>query len=558
MKIQYMNKFLSRFSNLFYIFLLFLASSRISFSQQDWIKNFGGIGDDKAYAITVDKFGYIYVTGYLTTSGANTQIVTYKLRSADGSTVWSRIYNGPTNIDDRAYAIKIDKLNNVIVAGYTTAVGTHHDFTTIEYNSDGVQQWVYSYNAPLNGDDEAHALVCDDSSNVYVTGFITNVGTDYYTAKYNKYGIPQWAQVYNGTANGEDKAYAIAIDKYSNIYVTGYTRDTGSGFDYTTIKYNTNGVQQWVKTYNGTGNGEDKAYAITIDKLGSIYVTGYSMGINSSFDIVTLKYDSTGNNIWTERYDGTGHSEDKAYAITVDSMNNVYVTGSSRHDTVSGTEDYVIIKYNGSNGDSMWVQRYGSIGKGGPSIPYSINIPKNNSAVFVTGSSWTDSIKRMDIATVKYSLNGEYLQDDRINGSGNGDDVALMIASDTLGNIFLTGYESISGDSNDIFVNKYHLGSLIGITTISTEIPAHFKLYQNYPNPFNPATKIKFEISTASIVKLKIYDILGREVTTLLNKYLNSGVYETDFSTPNLSSGVYFYELSAQNFRDVKKLVIIK
>jgi hypothetical protein len=85
-----------------------------------------------------------------------------------------------------------------------------------------------------------------------------------------------------------------------------------------------------------------------------------------------------------------------------------------------------------------------------------------------------------------------------------------------------------------------------------------FNLYQNYPNPFNPSTKITFHISDLSWVSLKIYDVLGREVTTLINEEKPAGTYEVTWNAANLSSGVYFYELKAGGYSATKNLLLLK
>ena len=85
-----------------------------------------------------------------------------------------------------------------------------------------------------------------------------------------------------------------------------------------------------------------------------------------------------------------------------------------------------------------------------------------------------------------------------------------------------------------------------------------FTLFQNYPNPFNPTTKIKYEIPKLTQVQLKVYDIIGREIATLVNEQKPAGSYEIEFNASQLSNGVYFYELHANDFRDVKKLVLLK
>lgn len=98
----------------------------------------------------------------------------------------------------------------------------------------------------------------------------------------------------------------------------------------------------------------------------------------------------------------------------------------------------------------------------------------------------------------------------------------------------------------------------IGIRNISTEIPEDFVLHQNYPNPFNAETKIRFEIPKDGFVNLKIFDITGREVETLLNEFTKAGVYETMFNASRLASGIYFYSLISGGKTDTRKMMYIK
>ncbi len=98
----------------------------------------------------------------------------------------------------------------------------------------------------------------------------------------------------------------------------------------------------------------------------------------------------------------------------------------------------------------------------------------------------------------------------------------------------------------------------IGIQPISTEVPKQYSLEQNYPNPFNPNSKIKFQISKFAITKLIIYDVLGKEVSTLINEQLNPGTYEVNWDASNFPSGVYFYRLQTETFTESKKMLLIK
>ncbi len=89
-------------------------------------------------------------------------------------------------------------------------------------------------------------------------------------------------------------------------------------------------------------------------------------------------------------------------------------------------------------------------------------------------------------------------------------------------------------------------------------IPEKFSLSQNYPNPFNPLTKINFSLPNAGKVTLKVYDILGRTVKELVNEFKDKGVYSVTFDGTGLASGVYFYTIEAGNFKETKKMVLVK
>jgi hypothetical protein len=108
--------------------------------------------------------------------------------------------------------------------------------------------------------------------------------------------------------------------------------------------------------------------------------------------------------------------------------------------------------------------------------------------------------------------------------------------------------------------NIYKAISLVGIENIGSEIPAKFNLNQNYPNPFNPVTKIRFDISKASTVSLKIFNVAGQEVATLVNnEAVTAGIKEVTFNGSTLPSGIYFYTLSNnEGFKETKKMMLIK
>ena len=105
---------------------------------------------------------------------------------------------------------------------------------------------------------------------------------------------------------------------------------------------------------------------------------------------------------------------------------------------------------------------------------------------------------------------------------------------------------------------KRPISEMVSVHIISSDLPTEFGLGQNYPNPFNPSTIIGFSVPTGSFISLKVYDLLGKEVSILVSKFLTPGMYEINFEAGNLASGVYFYQLNTGEFVQTKKLLLQK
>ncbi len=111
---------------------------------------------------------------------------------------------------------------------------------------------------------------------------------------------------------------------------------------------------------------------------------------------------------------------------------------------------------------------------------------------------------------------------------------------------------------SDVAINFYNTNFTIGVKQISTEIPTKYSMSQNYPNPFNPSTIIRYQLSVVGNVSLKVYDVQGREIQTLVNERLQAGTYEATFDGSVLNSGVYFYQLVSGEFKETKRAILIK
>jgi len=394
------------------------------YSQVDtaWVRRYDGPSDstDRAYAIALDNSGNIYVTGF-SISSTSSDYATIKYNS-NGDMIWLSRYDGPANSADSAQAITVDNAGYIYVTGASIGSGTSSDYATIKYNADGDTLWVSRYNGPGNSVDRTYAIALDNAGNVYVTGssYMTSTGNaDYVTIKYRSNGDTAWLRSYNGPNSTMDYAYAIAVDASGNVFVTGGSYALASAYDYATIKYDSLGAEQWLQRYNGPGNGYDYSRAIVLDAQSNVYITGASTSQTSLvyYDYATIKYNADGVQQWLQRYNGPGNYTDDAQAIVLDNSGNVYVTGHSCSGTTLATRDYATVKYN-AFGIEQWVQRYNGPGN---YADYGRAIAVDNSGnVYVTGysASLSTTPYNYDYATIKY------VQTQGINelmGSGNGE-----------------------------------------------------------------------------------------------------------------------------------------
>jgi len=336
----------------------------------------------------------------------------------------------------------------------------------------------------------------DASGNIYIAGEVREKGgsqKDYVTLKYNSEGVQQWAKEY-GTASTDDMAYGIGVDNNGNVYVSG--RGLNFEGDFVTIKYDPSGNQLWLKNYNGPGTYEGAAY-LKVDNAGNVYISGRSIGPQNAPDYTTIKYNTDGVQQWLVRYNGTANDTDEVYSMAIDEDANIYLTGSSRGPGAAG-RDYATVKID-SVGVQQWAMRY---------------------------------------------------------DAGFGHDEAYSIAVNSQGEVAVCGYSVGNGSGRDYAVVKYSSTS----TDISDNpgIPSGFSLYQNYPNPFNPSTKISFTLTLKENIKLKVFDILGREVTLLAEGEYEIGKHEIEFNANNLPSGMYFYNLQTQSKSITKKMLLVK
>jgi hypothetical protein len=540
---------------IFFLTIVFVISNASAQSYQWWSARYSSPAagsQDTSKAITIDGTGNVYVAGWVNGFNSGTDIILLKYNGVTGDTAWVRQYSSPGVSEDKALAITSDNAGYVYITGYSFQ--PTRDIITIKYDGSGNQQWVSTFNGSNNGGDYGFAIEVDISGNVYVAGRSDEANNQHFTAlKYNSSGVQQWASVYNGSLSRSfDQADAIAIDNSGNVYLTGYSSELQNfnTSDYLTVKYSNSGSLQWAKRYNGTGNNEDAAVCI-VALNDAVYVTGRSDSLNGNYNFFTIKYSNVnGDSLESAYYAGPPLRQiDNAVRMTSDNLGNIYVTGHSMG--ISNTFDYATVKYN-SNLQTQWVSRYEGSGIDNPS-----DIVTSGSNIYVTGSS--DGVTSKDYLTIKYNVSGSQQWEMRFNGPAGENDFASSLAVDQFENIFVTGFSGVSASENDIVTLRYS-PIPIGIQPITGNVPGTFNLYQNYPNPFNPSTNIKIDIPAGGVsnTKLEIYDVLGRQVTTLVNENLKPGSYIVNWNASGFSSGIFFYKLTSGNYTKTSKMIMIQ
>jgi hypothetical protein len=359
---------------------------------------------------------------------------------ASGGSAWMASYNGPGNNYDEAIVVKVDPSGNVYMTGTSYGSYNGEDITTVKYNSAGEQLWVARYvGGPLN--DRPSDMALDSFNNVYVTGYayLSGYQPDYVTMKYDSNGHQLWVVTYNGPGNLSDQSKAVAVDAQGNVYVTGGSSGLGTSDDFATIKYDPNGRWVWTARYNGPANGTDYAYDLALDGAGNVLVTGYcsSAGVR---DFATIKYDTNGNQLWLSLYDGPTHHADEALAMALDDYGNAYVTGTSINgDLWPHYTDYCTVKYD-TAGCWLWVRTFN--GSAWHNDRPSDLVLDEAGNVYVTGvTKEINFTVNDDITTLKYSPDGlpEWIA--QYDGGSHAADQAAAIA-------FQAGYVYVTGTRN--------------------------------------------------------------------------------------------------------------
>jgi hypothetical protein len=542
--------------------ILLSSISSMAQPNPQWVRSFNNTNandNDVAQKSVVDASGNVYVIAYSKGTNTGYDFLTLKYNAA-GDLLWSRRYNNDAfNGTDDPNDITVDNNGNVYVIGSSNRDNIKSDAVLIKYSASGTQQWVWRsnfLNHSFADDAEGVAVtVTPNGSYVYIAHDLkvySFQGQNYigsYVIKFNSAGD---SLGYNGALSVENSVINlniadIAVDNNDNLY---------SMYNYNNniqvVKYNSALLNQlWSATYDG--DSSEYGVEMKISPDGHCVATGRSFKINQGYDYITLKLGrDNGAILWEKRYNNSQASlQDFPNSLTVDNNGNVIVTGSSM--SLGNDNDILTLKYN-STGNLQWEKRYNGSANGsdqGRSV-----VTDNTGNVYVAGFFYKNAQAGFDFVTLKYSSSGllDWAAQYALTSEN---DQPVSMGIDNAGNLYVIGrILRFLNTDEDVAIIKY--ASTVGIQQISGEIPQKFSLEQNYPNPFNPVTNIKFSIPKAGIVKLVVFDAAGRQVSEPVNQQLEAGSYNYDFNAAGLSSGVYFYRIQSGEFSEVKKMMLVK
>jgi uncharacterized delta-60 repeat protein len=416
-----------------------------------WVRRIDGPvhGNDHGHDLATDSVGNVLVTGWIETATGNEDCHTVKY-SPNGDVLWADTYAGSATGTDYGYTLAVDQNGNTYVGGFGNGDNpATFDIFVLKYDSNGNRVWTQRWASPItNYSAYAYSIAVDNQGSVFTTGFMSDGLTDgeFITLKFNSSGVLQWATPYNGSTSSIDYANCIVADSDGNSYITGWSGGANNLHDFTTIKYDPDGNEVWVRRYNGTANDNDYAYWLALDASGNIYVTGQSVETDSDNDITTIKYAPNGDEIWIRHYDGPAHGYDAGQAIAVDGAGNAYITGN--HTTATGLE-CVTLKYS-ATGDLLWAAPFSGPDNDGVLISIALDDSAN---VYVSGFVFRGGAS--DFVTIKYNTDGVEQWSQLYDGPGNSYDGTYAIAVDYNRDVVVAGYSTGTGTDYDYTTIKY-------------------------------------------------------------------------------------------------------
>jgi uncharacterized delta-60 repeat protein len=409
--------------------------------------NPSGYTTGKGNDIKTDNLGNIYVCGEVKHSSNVDYPFLLKL-NPNGSINYFKVYSVGGNIGFNDSKIFIGQSGNIYTGGKSSL-----DYFFIKYNSDGDTIWTRRYNGSSGAQDYFNSAFLDGNENLYATGRVNGVYGDVGTVKYDSSGVFQWVRTYAGPNGWADEGKDVKCDSVGNVFVAGYLESSVTEKSLL-LKYDPSGNLQWTKQCDFAVSDYEESTVLVIDKYGNPIATGTS-GYNNICDYATFKCNSSGDLLWARKYNSAQTSTDAINSIAGDEHGNIYAIGRVR--TGQSGDNFQIVKYN-SAGVKKWDLNHGGFGTDMEDAGNAITVDKDG-YIYYTGTMQVSATGNMrDVYTAKLDSNGNRLWPYPYGvflGAG-GNDEGVEIATDYMGNVYV-GYNSeITSGNTKYGVRKYN------------------------------------------------------------------------------------------------------
>ena len=370
---------------------------------------------------------------------------------AQATLLWQQSLNGTANGPDIARSVAVDTEGNVLAAGYTENTGTDRDFTVAKFAPNGTLLWQQTLNGTANGGDEASSMAVDKDGNVLAAGFTRNTGTgdDFTVVKFARDGTVLWQQTLNGTANAGDSALSVAVDKDGNVLAAGSIIGRGDFSGFSVVKFAGDGTLLWQRTPKPVLGIGDVARSVAVDKDGNVLAAGRIIGSSDFSDFTVVKFAGDGTLLWRSGTPATPDSAVGALSVAVDTEGNVLAAGDTH---TAPHNDFTVAKF-APNGTLLWQQTLNGTANGfDVARSVAVDTDGNVLAAGETQNTGTSA----DFTVVKFAPNGTLLWQQTLNGTANGGDAASSVAVDTHGNgVLAAGYTENTDTGTDFTVVKF-------------------------------------------------------------------------------------------------------
>jgi hypothetical protein len=503
---------------------------------------------------------------------------------------WYKIYNGSVGEINLPNAYGMDAMNNIYLAGRGTGTDGTADAAVLKYSEDGELLAEIRYSSGSASWDEAYSIAVDSDLNIWITGDASFGGSSPYTIlqKYSPSGELLFAKYFNDDMNINSEGGKVITDSRNDV-VLGYY------LSYAKIaKYSSAGDSLWTISVYDTSSytveylladNQDNVYAaltksywdggdyqitktavIKISNSGEvlwkkeydcqsplkiIFDKDENILLISAEDAQLIKIDKDGDVLWTDNNSSAQQSLVIITDVAADTENNVIITG---YGATGDNWDYVTRKLS-PYGNEIWLKMFDSELNLNDFASSLVTDKDNN--IYITGGTY-GTISGGNCYTVKYSQNGDLMWVQEWDAPNSEFETASGIFVDDSSNIFIAGDAADSANGYNIFLLKIKQVTSTGINENVNVLPLTYTLNQNYPNPFNPTTTIRYTVPSESFVSIKIYDVLGNEIQTLVNEEKQAGSYEVEFNGSNLASGMYICEMKAGGYTNSCKMLALK